>query len=277
MATAETGAIEHENTARLYLAVGRLTRSLRRIGSGGAELGHGAVSALFTLVNQGSMRLGDLATKEGVAPPTLSRIVAALVEGGFVRREPDPNDGRASLVTATDAGRQVASGLYSIRLRELQRRLDRLTPDQIHLLVAALPALEALVADPALGASLTKEEHVRLMAAAGRLSRPSKLERLKASRTIRKEKHRRLLRADREALANTGIREARKSDVFIAPDKLLPAPQSPVEEVRKPRICYVCKETYTRLHHFYDGLCRKLRDSTSEQPVHVTLRVVPGP
>jgi len=98
MATAETGAIEHEDTARLYLAVGRLTRSLRRIGSGGSELGHGAVSALFTLVNQGSMRLGDLATKEGVAPPTLSRIVAALVEGGFVRREPDPNDGRASLV-----------------------------------------------------------------------------------------------------------------------------------------------------------------------------------
>ncbi len=149
MAAAETDAIEHENTARLYLAVGRLTRSLRRIGSGSSELGHGAVSALFTLVNHGSMRLGDLAAKEGVAPPTLSRIVASLVEGGFVRREPDPNDGRASLVTATDAGRQVASGLYSIRLRELQRRLDRLTADQIRLLVAALPALEVVAEEDA--------------------------------------------------------------------------------------------------------------------------------
>jgi len=122
-------------------------------------------------------------------------------------------------------------------------------------LLKVLSTLEALVADPALGASLSKEEHVRLMAAAGRLSRPSKLERLKASRSIRKEKHRRVLRADREALANTGIREARKSDVFTAPDKLLPAPHSPAEEVQKPRICYVCKGTYTRLHHFYDGLC----------------------
>jgi DNA-binding MarR family transcriptional regulator len=149
IATAETGAIEHEDTARLYLAVGRLTRSLRRIGSGSSELGHGAVSALFTLVNHGSMRLGDLAAKEGVAPPTLSRIVASLVEGGFVRREPDPNDGRASLVTATDAGRQVASGLYSIRLRDLQRRLDRLTADQIRLLVAALPALEVVAEEDA--------------------------------------------------------------------------------------------------------------------------------
>ncbi|HEX4721239.1 MAG TPA: MarR family transcriptional regulator [Pseudonocardiaceae bacterium] len=139
--------MEHEDSARLYLAVGRLTRSLRRIGAGSSELGHGAVSALFTLVNTGSMRLGDLAAREGVAPPTLSRIVASLVEGGYVRREPDPHDGRASLVTATEAGEQVASGLYSIRLRELQRRMDRLSVDQVHLLVDALPALEALVAE----------------------------------------------------------------------------------------------------------------------------------
>jgi DNA-binding MarR family transcriptional regulator len=142
-----SGVMEYEDSARLYLAVGRLTRSLRRIGAGSSELGHGAVSALFTLVNTGSMRLGDLAAREGVAPPTLSRIVASLVEGGYVRREPDPHDGRASLVTATEAGEQVASGLYSIRLRELQRRMDRLSVDQVHLLVDALPALEALVAE----------------------------------------------------------------------------------------------------------------------------------
>ncbi len=142
-----TDVMEHEDTARLYLAVGRLTRSLRRIGAGSSELGHGAVSALFTLVNFGSMRLGDLAAREGVAPPTLSRIVASLLEGGYVRREPDPNDGRASLVTATEAGQHVASGLYSIRLRELQRRMDRLSADQVRLLVAALPVLEDLVAE----------------------------------------------------------------------------------------------------------------------------------
>jgi NAD(P)-dependent dehydrogenase (short-subunit alcohol dehydrogenase family) len=128
-------------------------------------------------------------------------------------------------------------------------------PDVAPDLLKAIELLEALVADPALAASLTKEEHVRLMAAAGRLSRPSKIERLKISRTIRKEKHRRVVRADREAVASTGIREARRSDVFVAPGRLLPAPDSPTEEVRKPRACYVCKESYTRLHHFYDGLC----------------------
>jgi DNA-binding MarR family transcriptional regulator len=82
-----------------------------------------------------------------VAPPTLSRIVASLVDGGYVRRTPDPNDGRASLVTPTEEGERVATGLYSTRLRELQRRLDRLPADQVKLLLAALPALENLVAD----------------------------------------------------------------------------------------------------------------------------------
>lgn len=147
MTTVETDVVRHEDTARLYLAVGRLSRLLRRIGASSSELGHGAVSALFTLVNHKSMRLGDLAAKEGVAPPTLSRIVASLVDGGYVKRTPDPADGRASLVTPTEEGERVASGLYSTRLRELQRRLDRLPPDQVKLLLAALPALENLVAE----------------------------------------------------------------------------------------------------------------------------------
>lgn len=145
--TVGTDVIGHEDTARLYLAIGRLSRLLRRIGAGSSELGHGSVSALFTLVRNKSMRLGDLAAKEGVAPPTLSRIVASLVDGGYVRRTPDPGDGRAFLVTPTEEGERIASGLYSTRLRELQRRLDRLSPERMRLLVAALPALEELVAE----------------------------------------------------------------------------------------------------------------------------------
>lgn len=144
--TQET-AVEHEDTARLYLAVGRLSRSLRRVDPGSSELGHGAVSALATLVNHGAMRLGDLAAKEAVAPPTLSRIVSTLVDGGYVRREPDPNDGRAFLVTPTDEGRRIMSGLHSSRLRELRRRIDRLPEAQRELLMNALPTLEALVAE----------------------------------------------------------------------------------------------------------------------------------
>ena len=132
-------------TARLYLAIGRLSRLLRRTGSPG--LGPGAVSALATLARCGPMRLGDLAAKEGVAPPTLSRIVAALVEARYVRREPDPQDGRAWLATPTPEGVTMVSGVRSARVRELRRRIEELAPEHRDALVNALPALEELVGE----------------------------------------------------------------------------------------------------------------------------------
>ncbi|MBI3856948.1 MAG: SDR family NAD(P)-dependent oxidoreductase, partial [Planctomycetes bacterium] len=141
----------------------------------------------------------------------------------------------------------------------MPRRSDVASLTDLELL-KAIETLEAIVADPTLSAGLSKEDHVRLMAAAGRLSRPAKLERLRVSRTIRKERHRRDLKADRAAVASTGIREARRADVFSAPGRLLPAPGGPAEELKKPRSCYVCKNEYTRVHHFYDGMCPSCAD-----------------
>jgi DNA-binding MarR family transcriptional regulator len=131
--------------ARLYLAIGRLSRSLRR--SGTAGLGHGSISALSTLIGCGEMRLGDLAAKEGVAAPTMSRIVAALVEAQYVQREPDPVDRRAWLVKATAEGERMVSGLRSTRVQELRRRIDRLSEDQQALLITTIPVLEDLLSD----------------------------------------------------------------------------------------------------------------------------------
>jgi NAD(P)-dependent dehydrogenase (short-subunit alcohol dehydrogenase family) len=127
-------------------------------------------------------------------------------------------------------------------------------------LLHIIEALEALVADPMLSASLSDEERVRLMTAAGRLSRPSKLERLKVSKLIRKVRKRKILKADREAIETTGIRGARKAEVFAAPERLLPGPGAPAGEVQNARNCYVCKGPYTRLHHFYDGMCPDCAD-----------------
>jgi DNA-binding MarR family transcriptional regulator len=77
----------------------------------------------------------------------MSRIVAALVEGGLVSREPDPVDRRAWLATATEEGMRMVSGVRSTRVQELGRRIDRLSPEQQESLARALPALEALLAE----------------------------------------------------------------------------------------------------------------------------------
>ncbi|PXY31028.1 MarR family winged helix-turn-helix transcriptional regulator [Prauserella muralis] len=130
---------------RLFLAIGRLSRSLRQAGAPGP--GHGAISALATLSAYGQLRLGDLAAKEGVAAATMSRIVAALVEAGYVRRESDPVDRRAWLATVTEEGEQMLSGVRSTRVHELGKRIERLSPEHRQALAAALPALEALLTD----------------------------------------------------------------------------------------------------------------------------------
>lgn len=59
-------------------------------------------------------RITDLASAFEVGKPTMSRQVAALEAMGFVRRRPDPSDGRVALVSLTDAG---SSALTTARSR----------------------------------------------------------------------------------------------------------------------------------------------------------------
>ena len=132
--------------ARLSLALGRLTRVVRRGGDLGG-LGPGSISALATLVRSGPMRLGDLAVREGVAPPTLTRIVAGLEDSGYVVRTPDPNDRRATRVQATETAAELVAGVGLARVSRLRDRIDTLGDDDRQALLRAVPVIEALAAD----------------------------------------------------------------------------------------------------------------------------------
>lgn len=146
MATDGLAADVSPETARLYLALGRLNRALRR-DAREALVGHGGLSALATLIADGPQRVGALAAAEGVTAPAMTRILNSLEEQGYVLRRPDPADGRASVVDATAAGRALVMTGRSARLRALQERLDALPSDERPRLIEALRALEALGAD----------------------------------------------------------------------------------------------------------------------------------
>jgi DNA-binding MarR family transcriptional regulator len=62
------------------------------------------LSALSVIVFAGPRSLGALAAAEGVAGPTMSRIVDGLVAAGLAVRGPDETDGRAVQIAATPAG-----------------------------------------------------------------------------------------------------------------------------------------------------------------------------
>ncbi|MFL6098955.1 MAG: MarR family winged helix-turn-helix transcriptional regulator [Actinomycetales bacterium] len=133
------------DTTRLYVALGRLTRSLRR--EAAAPVSHGVLSALVTVVKEGPIRSGELAAREGVAPPSMTKVVTSLEQAGYVERVPDPGDGRAALISATVAGRALVESTLELRLHGLTRRIEALGPDEAAALVAAMPALEALAED----------------------------------------------------------------------------------------------------------------------------------
>lgn len=144
--TRRTSVLTETDATRLYVALGRLTRALRRE-SAESPVSHGVLSALFTLVKEGPLRSGELAAREGVAPPSMTKVVAALEQQGYVERVPDPDDGRAALISATEAGCALVQSSREQRLHGMARRLQSLDAAQLVALEAALPALEALAED----------------------------------------------------------------------------------------------------------------------------------
>jgi DNA-binding MarR family transcriptional regulator len=132
-----------EEATRLRLAVGRLQRRIR-IDSGDSPL---QLAALVTIEGHGPLRLSELARRESVSAPTMSRVLTALDEQGLIVRAPDPQDARGVLVTLSQAGRIRLEEIRTHRTALLARRLQRLDPVQRAAIRAALPAVEALLED----------------------------------------------------------------------------------------------------------------------------------
>ncbi|MGE0040876.1 MAG: SDR family NAD(P)-dependent oxidoreductase [Vicinamibacterales bacterium] len=127
----------------------------------------------------------------------------------------------------------------------------------------AADLLEAIAEDRGLLADVSEAERVRLLKAAGEVSRPhagSRAQLIKAVKRRRKEARDQRVE---DARAATGIRELRRKPVFTTPNVFAPegfvpddvAPGAEAREAPEPQHCYTCKQHYTSLHHFYDQLC----------------------
>jgi DNA-binding MarR family transcriptional regulator len=101
-----------------------------------------AQAATLDALDGGGLRLSDLGTRLGIAPSTLTRNLARLEKRGLIRKERDPNDGRAQRVVLTDLGLDAAAEVR--RQEEVFARsvLDRLPRGST---VDALAMLENLL------------------------------------------------------------------------------------------------------------------------------------
>ena len=119
-----------------------------------------------------------------------------------------------------------------------------------------IPLIESLAEDSVQLLNLSEEQRIKLIKAAGRLSRPDRDERRKRQTDLKKNRRQRIVKLERTARAHTGIRRAREDAVFTAPKQIAGLDQkNRFSELESPRNCYICKAEYKKLHFFYDSMC----------------------
>ena len=126
---------------RLHSSAIRLLRTLRREDDG-SGLSAPRLSALSVIVFGGPTSLADLAAAEQVKPPTMSRIVDALVERGLVTRIAKPGDRRSVEIEATKEGVQLLDAGRERRVRALIARLGKLADSERRALARGVEILE---------------------------------------------------------------------------------------------------------------------------------------
>jgi NAD(P)-dependent dehydrogenase (short-subunit alcohol dehydrogenase family) len=149
----------------------------------------------------------------------------------------------------------------------------------------AIELLEQLGADLRALAEIDEPLRIRLVTAAGQLSRPDRYSRKALGKVLARQRVQARRDADRARLDQTGIRLLRKEPVYRTPlprpamaldaavrDDIEPdawaaaearradpgepdADADPAIRVETARLCYVCKTEFHELHHFYDQMC----------------------
>ena len=132
-----------ELAARLRLGVTRLARRLRQEAE--ADITPSQLAALSTIERHQPMTVGDLSAHERVQPPTMTRVVSALVEAGLVAREPDPSDRRVGWLRLTPEGARFLARGRTRKEAFLAKRLRRMEPDRLLILRQAADLLDELV------------------------------------------------------------------------------------------------------------------------------------
>lgn len=127
----------------LELELGVLVRRLKRViaeraGSIHEDLTPAGYLMLAHMTERGPVRASAMVEAFHLDKGAVSRHVHTLLELGLATKERDPDDGRAWVVSATDAGRRQMDELSSARRERFSRRLEDWSDDELAGFVATL-------------------------------------------------------------------------------------------------------------------------------------------
>lgn len=131
-----------EGAHQLAGAVARINRRLRQ--ERRSDLTPSQLAVLGTIRQIGSATPGAVAARERVQPPTLTRMLAALVDAGLVLRGQHPDDGRQVLLSLSDRGGAVLAAERERRDVWLADQLGAMPAEERALLSAAAVLLEQI-------------------------------------------------------------------------------------------------------------------------------------
>jgi NAD(P)-dependent dehydrogenase (short-subunit alcohol dehydrogenase family) len=114
--------------------------------------------------------------------------------------------------------------------------------------------LERIAADRSLLDQLSPDERKRFHQAVADVYNPDPVARRKMVKAAERSRSAAQTERDEAALHETGIRTLRRKPIFTTPNVFPPENFEPNESL-EPQHCYVCKQKYSTLHHFYDQMC----------------------
>lgn len=140
-------AVFGSDALHLTLALHRLVRSVRRVVPASSGLTPAHLVVLSGLLEHGPARIGRIAQLVPCSQPTATTLVAQLERSGLVRKETDPDDGRAVRITVTDTGREQMVSLACGEADLLGERLASLSTVEQELIREVIPLLRKLSDD----------------------------------------------------------------------------------------------------------------------------------
>ena len=137
-------ANDQELASRLRLAITRTARRLRQQ-QGESALSPTLIAALSTIERHGPLTPSELAERERVQRPTITRVLTRLSDAGLIERTADERDRRVARLQVTSDGRKLLRSVRTRKTAYLAKRIDQLDPEEREVLERAAGILERML------------------------------------------------------------------------------------------------------------------------------------
>lgn len=124
-----------EEAMRLFWqAMKRPQRWAQLMAQAGVDLDRPAAFILHALIGDKpyGWRVQDLADQLGIEAPSVTRKTQELEQAGYLKRQPDPHDGRAISLQVTRKGRTACRKLWQVQRRQIAAVLEQWPDGERH-------------------------------------------------------------------------------------------------------------------------------------------------